>query len=119
MATTLQKVIKGRVLSVVAAEDITAGKPVTAGGNIAAADAHMLGIAMNEVLTGQDLGVLADGQCEVIAGGAIAALSYVKVGAGGKFLAADAAALAAGKVVGKAVTAAAANNDPVTILILL
>lgn len=120
MVKTLQNVIQGTVISTIAAEGINAGVPVkgtTTAATNAAADDHILGIAMQTVETDDDLSVLASGQCDVVAGGIITAGDYVKVGTTGKFLSADATAFAAGKVVGKAISSAAADGDSVTILV--
>jgi hypothetical protein len=118
MAGTLQNVLVGFRTSAKANTTIAAGQPVDAAGNIVAADGHMLGVALNDAVLNDDIGLLSLGQCDVIAGGVITALDYVKVGTGGKFLSASAADLAAGKAVGKAATTTPnGNNDTVTILV--
>jgi hypothetical protein len=96
---------------------LKAGDPVSAAGAVAVADAHILGVAIQTVANAEDVGVMAIGQIEMVAGGAITALDYVKVGSTGKVLTADAAALAAGKVIGKAVSATTADGQKVTVLV--
>lgn len=115
---TIQNVTIVSTWTVKATADTDAGKPITPAGGIAGADAHILGIASQTVLNGEDLSVITQGQAEVIAGGLITAGDYVKVGTGGKFLSADAAAFAAGKVVGKAITGASADGDKFTFMII-
>jgi hypothetical protein len=95
---------------------ITAGQPYAFDGTVAAADAHILGIATEDIAS-TDLGTnsaitsaIVAGEVTVTANGAIAAGDYVKVGAAGKFLTASAADLAAGKVVGTAKTASTGDG---------
>lgn len=113
----LQNVVPVMKLSVILAATTDAGKPLDGAGNIVAADGHIAGIAMDNGIAGDDVAILAQGQCDVIAGGAITAMDYVKVGTGGKFLSADAAALAAGKVIGKALTGASGDGVTFTLLV--
>lgn len=95
---------------------LTAGDPVNAAGAQAAADAHIIGIATESIATGDlstgsaDTSAMTLGECQVTANGVITAGDYIKVGSTGKFLSADAAALAAGKVVGKAKTGASGDG---------
>lgn len=97
---------------------ITAGQPVSPAGAVAAADTHIIGIAIEDTgiaATDDKLSTaLWSGEADVVANGAITAGDYIKVGASGKFLSADATALAAGKVVGKAKTAASGDGKTFT-----
>lgn len=83
---------------------IAFGQPVGFNGQLAAADAPILGICMEDVDSTHDTGAAMVGIIEVTGGGAIAVGAHIKVGAGGKFLTAVDADRTAGKVVGRAYT---------------
>lgn len=101
----------------VATGTITPGQPVGLDGAVASADAHILGICKFDVDATDYGSVICIGKANVVAGGAITAGDYVKVGTAGKYLSADATALAAGKVVGKALTTVTDDGDTVEIIV--
>ncbi len=94
----------------------SAGQPVSHAGALASANGHILGIALEDIATGDlstgnaDTSAMSIGECQVTAGGAITAGDYIKVGSSGKFLTADATAFAAGYVVGVAKTTASGDG---------
>lgn len=99
---------------------ILAGQPVGFDGNVAGANAHIMGIAIEDtgVAATDDLKSTAiTGEIDVVANGAISAGDFIKVGASGKFLSADATAFAAGYVVGYAKTAASGDGKTFTAFI--
>lgn len=113
----IQNTIAGIVLSVIAAQATDAGTPLTSTGTVVAANGHVFGVAMQTVETSQDVAVAATGYIEMVAGGAITVLDYVKVGSSGKVLTASNTDLTNGKVIGKAMATAGADGDNIMILL--
>lgn len=100
-------------ISVLAAAALTAERLVTAAGAVATAAGNAVGVARTDAAIGELCPVDVLGTAVVTAGGAIAKGAHVEVGATGK-----AVTLAAGKAVGVALEAAAADGDPVEILLI-
>jgi hypothetical protein len=89
---------------------IAFGQPVGFNGQLAAADAPILGICMEDVDSTHDTGAALTGIVWVTGGGAIAAGAHIKVGTGGKFLTCADADRTAGKNVGRAYTLCSGDN---------
>lgn len=98
---------------------IAAGNAVGFDGNVAAANARLLGVAIEDTGTaaGDDTisSALYFGEADVVANGAISAGDYIKVGASGKFL--SAGSTFDNKVVGTAKTAASGDGKTFTAFI--
>lgn len=100
-------------LSIAAAVAITAERFVTAAGQVAAAAGNAIGVAESNGAIGALVPVTALGTAIVTAGAAIAQGARVEVGAAGK-----AVTLAAGKAVGVALQAAAADGDRIEVFLI-
>lgn len=100
-------------LSIVATAALTAETFVTATGATATAAGNALGVARSAGAIGAEVPVDFLGTTVVTAGAAIAQGARVEVGAGGK-----AVTLAAGKAVGIALQAAAADGDRIEVALI-
>ena len=97
-------------LSITATADLVGGRAVDLDGGYSTAAGNSLGALSMDTSTGNEGGVVRLGVKTVEAGGAIAADEQVEVGTDGKYV-----AYSAGVIVGKALTAAAADGDPVSV----
>lgn len=100
-------------LSVLAVAALTAERFVTAAGAVATAAGNAIGVASTDAAIGDLCPVDVLGTAVVTAGAAIAKGAHVEVGAAGK-----AVTLAAGKAVGVALEAAAADGDRIEVLLI-
>lgn len=100
-------------LSIAAAAAISENQAVGYDGNVATAAGAMKGLAISDAAIGDQLGVDVLGTSIGIAGGAVADEAELEVGAGGKLV-----TKAAGKVVARALQAAAADGDLIEIMLL-
>lgn len=100
-------------LSILAAAAFTAERFVTAAGAVATAAGNAVGVTATDAAVGELAPVDVIGTAVVTAGAAIAKGAHVEVGAAGK-----AVTLAAGKAVGVALEAAAADGDRIEVLLI-
>ncbi|MEL7168258.1 MAG: capsid cement protein [Bacteroidota bacterium] len=100
-------------LSILAASAIVQRRFVAPDGTQAGAAANTLGVASYDVATGDMAAVHVLGTTVVEAGGAVAAGAAIETDASGK-----AVTNAAGPVVGRALTAAAADGDLIEVLLI-
>lgn len=112
---------EGRFVKATAGAAITAGQLVELTGDETVAPASagstkVLGVAMMDAAANELVTVITEGVVEVTASGAISAGSKVAADAGGKIKAWSAAAAGdSAKIVGLAITSAAADGDKVKI----
>lgn len=100
-------------LTALAAAAITAERFVTSTGQVATAAGNSSGVAESNAAAGERFPYISLGTAIVTAGGAIAKGARVEVGAAGK-----AVTLAAGKAVGEALEAAAADGDRIEVRLI-
>lgn len=100
-------------LTVLAAAAVTGNRFVGHNGQHAAAAADALGVADYDAAPGDNFAVTVLGTARVTAGAAIAKGAQIEVGANGKAI-----TRAAGKVVAKAMEAAAGDGATITVLLV-
>lgn len=99
-------------LTVTAAAALTGERFVTLQGAVPAAGVGNVGVARFSCASGDPVTVDVDGRVTVAAGAAIAAGALVETNNAGKAI-----TRATGVALGRALTAAAADNDPVVVLL--
>ena len=101
-------------ISVKAAAEITANRFITAAGAVPAQDANVLGVAVSKAAADERVPVQVLGVALVEAGEQIAAGAAVETNAAGKAETQD----GAGKIVGRALTAASADGDVIPVFLI-
>lgn len=116
MAEYLPKFKPGEAITLIAAGTITGGLMVTTGAVTAGANAtDWLGVASHDAVSGAKFGVYADGVQYVIANGAVAIGGPVKCAASGKVAPHVIGTDATERLVGLALSAAAADGDVIAV----
>lgn len=107
----------GQAITRTASATIVAGNIVTVAGAVAGADSTTwLGVASRDAVSGQTMGVYAGGVQRVVAAAAVAVADRVKCAAAGKVTPLAAGSDAYDRLVGIALTAAAADGDIIDVM---
>jgi hypothetical protein len=110
MAASSTSVLK---LTVTAGASLTAGRAVNVAGTVPAGAANSLGIVDTDAASGDNVAVTVLGTAIATAGAPITAGALLEVGTAGKLV-----TRSAGAIVGRALTAAGADNDQIEVLLI-